>query len=93
MPTCKIGNLVRSKAGHDKDELFFVLDIVGEYIYLVDGKTRSVSHPKKKKLKHVQCFNYQDENLVQIYEQGISLKDEDIRYAMKKYRRLENGKI
>lgn len=93
MPTCKVGNLVRSKAGHDKEELFFVIDIVGEYIYLVNGKTRTVSHPKKKKLKHIQCFNYQDENLVQMKEQGILFKDEDIRRAMKNYRRLENGKI
>lgn len=93
MPTCKVGNLVRSKAGHDKEELFFIIDIVGEYIYLVNGKTRTVSHPKKKKLKHVQCFNYRDEELVQMKEQGISLRDEDIRCAMKKYRRLENGKI
>lgn len=93
MPTCKVGNLVRSKAGHDKEELFFVIDIVGEYIYLVNGKTRTVSHPKKKKLKHLQCFNYQDEKLVQMKEQGILFKDEDIRRAMKNYRRLENGKI
>ncbi|KIR02665.1 hypothetical protein P261_01480 [Lachnospiraceae bacterium TWA4] len=87
-----IGTLVKSRAGHDKDEFFFILNIVGEYIYLVNGKTKTTTNPKKKKLKHLQCYNYKDELLVQKYERGETIRNEDIRHAMKKWRVLNNGK-
>ena len=43
-----------SKAGHDKGQMYVILKEEGEYLYLVDGKTRGVDNPKKKKKKHVQ---------------------------------------
>ena len=33
-------NIVRSEAGRDKGNLFFVLDVDGEYLLLADGKRR-----------------------------------------------------
>ena len=46
-------NLVKSTAGRDEGDLFFVLDIQGEFLLLADGKSRRVEKPKKKKCKHV----------------------------------------
>ena len=43
-----------SKAGHDKGQMYVILKEEGEYLYLVDGKTRGVDNPKKKKKKQVQ---------------------------------------
>ena len=40
-----------SKAGHDKGQMYVILKEEGEYLYLVDGKTRGVDNPKKKKEK------------------------------------------
>ncbi|MDO5301749.1 MAG: KOW domain-containing RNA-binding protein [Tissierellia bacterium] len=54
--TCQVrtGQVVKSKAGRDQDQFFVVLDIVDEqYLMLVDGRRRTLSHPKKKKFKHV----------------------------------------
>ena len=48
------GQVVRSHAGRDKGHVFVVIEIRGEYLYLVDGNHRRVEQPKKKKQKHVQ---------------------------------------
>lgn len=42
------GTIVKSLAGHDKEEVFFILREEGEYVYLVDGNTgRSTSRRRK----------------------------------------------
>lgn len=51
------GSLVYSRSGRDKGNLFVVLDIDGDYVYLADGDTRRASKPKKKKLKHINRTN------------------------------------
>lgn len=55
----KVGQIVRSKAGRDKDEVFIVYEIVdSNFVLLVDGKIRKIDKPKKKKVKHLQKFNF-----------------------------------
>lgn len=46
-------NIVKSTAGRDEGDLFFVLDIQEEFLLLADGKRRRVENPKRKKWKHV----------------------------------------
>ena len=46
-------NNVKSTAGRDEGDLFFVLDIQEEFLLLADGKRRRVENPKRKKCKHV----------------------------------------
>ena len=53
-----VGQVVKSKAGRDKDKLFVVLDIVDKsYVMVVDGKLRKLENPKKKKIKHLSLYN------------------------------------
>ena len=54
MTSVKNGDVVRSVAGHDKGLPFVVVGMDGDlgYLLLADGKTRSVTKPKKKKMKH-----------------------------------------
>ena len=59
MNECKIGMLARSKAGHDKDKVYVIIDKDDTYVYLVDGKIRTLDKPKKKKWKHVQLIKRQ----------------------------------
>ena len=54
MDKWKTGAIVKSIAGHDKNNLFVIINVENEYVYLVDGKCRSLANPKKKKVKHVQ---------------------------------------
>lgn len=53
------GMLARSKAGHDKGQLYLITDIDPVYVYLADGKTRRLSKPKKKKQKHIRLIRKQ----------------------------------
>lgn len=46
-------SIVKSLAGHDKGNIFYVIDTQGEYVLLADGKGRKIERPKRKKLKHV----------------------------------------
>ena len=46
------GMLARSKAGHDKAKMYIIKEVDDTYVYLVDGRIRTLVHPKKKKKKH-----------------------------------------
>ena len=53
----KVGQVVKSKAGRDKDKLFIVLDIVDDfYVSLVDGRLRKLETPKLKNIKHLAIY-------------------------------------
>ena len=53
-----IGDVVVSLAGHDAG---FVLIVVGKFdennVLVADGKTRKISSPKKKKVKHISVIS------------------------------------
>ncbi len=51
--TAGIGDVVRSAAGHDRGQLLLVLREEGDFLWLVDGKSRDMEAPKKKRRKHV----------------------------------------
>ena len=46
-------NIVRSVAGRDTGNLFFVLATEGDFLLLADGKQRRLENPKRKRRKHV----------------------------------------
>ena len=79
--------LAVSRAGHDKDTLYLVLENDGTYVWLADGKRRLLESPKKKKCKHVQVIKHlPDEILDQM--QSITL-DAHVRKLLADYRRLQ----
>ena len=53
MPELQAGRIVRSRAGRDKDGLFVVMRVEGDFAWLCDGKTRPLLRPKKKRLRHL----------------------------------------
>ncbi|OFI06870.1 hypothetical protein CLOACE_06630 [Clostridium acetireducens DSM 10703] len=49
-----LGRVARSNAGRDKGRLFIIIGVIDDkYVYISDGKLRSVDKPKKKKLRHL----------------------------------------
>lgn len=60
MDRYETGMLAKSKAGHDTGKVYVITDTDDAYVYLVDGKIRTLDKPKKKKKKHVQiiCKKY-----------------------------------
>ena len=52
------GQIVKSKSGHDKGNVFFVMEVMDdEYVLIADGDRRKSESPKKKKVKHLQPYN------------------------------------
>ena len=64
------GCIVESIAGRDKDHLFIVLETIGEYALLVDGKIRRIENPKRKKIKHVRFYAMRDD--VRVYSKIVA---------------------
>lgn len=79
-----IGSFAKSKAGHDKDHIYIIVKEEKEYVYLVDGKTKTLEHPKKKKHKHIQIIKkYADNAICKKLQESIPLRDEEIKRAIK----------
>ena len=53
MPPVKKGQIVRSKAGRDKDKFLVVVDVKIGGAMLSDGKERPLERPKFKNFKHL----------------------------------------
>lgn len=71
----RVGQVVISKQGRDKGLYFVVLDLDSGYVFLADGKLRTLNKPKKKKEKHVQPTNI----MANLATDGRTLQDADIR--------------
>lgn len=56
MEKYKAGMLARSTAGHDRGKVYVIIDADDAYIYLADGRIRTLDKLKKKKKKHVQLI-------------------------------------
>ncbi|MEZ3436765.1 MAG: KOW domain-containing RNA-binding protein [Lachnospiraceae bacterium] len=56
MEKYKAGMLARSMAGHDRGKVYVIIDADDAYIYLADGRIRTLDKLKKKKKKHVQLI-------------------------------------
>lgn len=57
----KEGNLAKSLAGHDRNQIFVIVKEEGEYVYVADGRLRLLEKPKRKNKKHVQPICYSNE--------------------------------
>ena len=50
----EISDVVVSTAGRDKGKWFYVIHEEPMYLYLANGKDRTLDKPKRKKRKHIQ---------------------------------------
>lgn len=83
LETYQYGMLAYSRAGHDKGNLYVIIEADQEYVYLVDGIRRKISNPKKKKLKHIQIINDIPEIIRECMNSGKKVTDEDIKRSIK----------
>ena len=51
------GMLAKAKAGHDCGNIYVIIRLSGEYVYLADGCLRTLDRPKKKNKKHIQVIH------------------------------------
>ncbi|MCI8527990.1 MAG: hypothetical protein HFH82_02375 [Lachnospiraceae bacterium] len=87
-----IGQLVTSRAGHDKGGLYVVVAEEGDFVFLCDGRLKPPDKPKKKRRKHIQQINQRVEGeLLQKLQKGEKVYAEEILYALKKYTMTQTG--
>lgn len=78
-----------SKAGHDKNEIYVIVREEEEYVYVADGRLKTIEKPKKKNKKHIQIIKKEAidliRNEVQVKNDRIT-NNEEIKRAIKLYR-------
>lgn len=79
-----IGKFATSKAGHDQSKMYVIVAEEGDFVYVCDGKYKTISKPKKKRKKHMQIINCTVENeLLNKLLNHEKVMDEQIKYALK----------
>ena len=74
-----ISDVVISTAGHDKGELFYVIDTDDQFLYLANGKDRTLDKPKRKKRKHVQKVLRSETRVVEKLIRGDKVLNSELR--------------
>lgn len=81
------GMLAVSKAGHDQKKVYVIIEEDGEYVYLADGRNRTVNRPKKKNKKHIQIIKK-----IQMDKPQDGYRDLEIKRTIKMYQEEANVK-
>lgn len=81
--------LVRSLAGHDKDELYIIISVQGEYAFLSDGRKHPLEKQKRKNKKHLQLIDEHDETIRKKLTQGEAVGNGEIIHFI----RIQNRKL
>lgn len=85
-----IGMLAFSKAGHDKQQVFMIINEDKDSVYLCDGDIRTLERPKKKNKKHIQLIkNGVDLSIQKKLLQHQTVYNEEIKKVIKDYHRLK----
>ena len=75
--------LATSKAGHDKDTVYIIVKEENEYVYVSDGRLKTLENPKKKNKKHIQIIKKEaDDMLREKLINGQHIYNEEIRKAI-----------
>ena len=82
-----IGMLAVSKAGHDKRKIYVITGEDDEYVYLADGRNRTISRPKRKNRKHIQIIKK-----IRMEKPQDGYRDLEIKRTIKKYQEEANVK-
>ena len=79
------GQIVKSKAGHDKGCVFFVVRVLDdEFVLIADGDRRKYDSPKKKKVKHLQPYNRVNETIAEKLRSGQRIENIDLQRELEK---------
>lgn len=82
-----VGMLAMSKAGHDKDAVYVVVREEKEYVYVADGRLKTMENPKKKNKKHIQIVKkVVDDELKNRLISGQNVRNEEVKRMILVYK-------
>lgn len=85
-----VGMLAFSRAGHDKDTIYMIVREETDFVYVSDGRLKSVDAPKKKNKKHIQIVKkVMDEDVASRLKQGKTVRNEEIKKIIKDFFKQE----
>ncbi len=89
----RYGQLVRSIAGRDQNNLYLILSLINDrFIEVADGVKHRVANPKKKNLKHVRVKMLVAKDIEEIILRGESVLDSQVSTAIQRLKNeLEEG--
>ena len=73
---------MQSQNGRDKGRALFVTEIDGAYLILVDGKSRRLEHPKRKKQKHCMFLARDSSRVAEKLREGERVANSEVRRAL-----------
>ncbi len=77
------GKLAISISGHDKQQVYVIIQEEDAFVYLADGVLKSVGHPKKKNKKHIQIIKQIPGELAELLTEPF--EDLRVKRAIKLY--------
>lgn len=51
----QVGMIVRAVAGKEQDQFYSIIRLEDNFVYLADGRRRTLEQPKRKNRKHVRA--------------------------------------
>jgi len=75
-----VGDVVVAIAGKEKNQIFVVKTVEGNFCWIVDGDRLKLTKPKKKSLKHVQKASK-----IKFDEEKLKTEQENVNAAIRKF--------
>ncbi|MCR5415522.1 MAG: KOW domain-containing RNA-binding protein [Pseudobutyrivibrio sp.] len=79
--------LATSKAGHDKNHVYVIVNEDNEFYFLANGDTKTIANPKKKKKIHLQLIKNIPSDVMEEVKSVQELNDVTIKRILKVYNR------
>ena len=74
-----IADVVESTAGRDKGKLFYVIEADPVYLFLANGKDRTLEKPKRKKRRHIRKVLRSETRVAEKLRQGDKVLNGELR--------------
>ena len=78
-PDFMIADVVEATAGREKGQWYYVIDADDEFLYLANGKDRSLEKPKRKKRKHAKKVLRSETRVAQKLREGDKVLSSELR--------------
>ena len=78
-PDINISDVVMTTAGRDAGQWFYVIDENQTYLFLANGKDRTLEKPKRKKRKHVQKVLRSETRVAEKLRSGDKVLNSELR--------------
>ena len=79
LPDLQIADVVSSVAGRDAGKWFYVIKTDDIYLYLVNGKDRTLDKPKRKKRKHAEKVLRSETRVAEKLRNGDKVLNSELR--------------